>query len=263
MRRTLCIAAAMLVTAAVTGACGSNSEIKADKASPAAAADKPGPAPELESEQLKRALLGAEDLPTGLRDDTIDIRKRLSYRNAEQPLEGVNFRPPECGAVGPASLGDLTAARGWVRVWYPAPRGKPSSGPTEKFLQGVVTEAIVVVPGGPDFGRVKRLANACRSGTVELKKYGLTGHISHKVDDTPAVTSAEAEAYDQVAVEKDAAFASTSAVAQGFETAFNANLVLLNKGDFVIMISTTSNAGVTARELAPKAFERVMRETGP
>jgi len=29
------------------------------------------------------------------------------------------------------------------------------------------------------------------------------------------------------------------------------------------MISTTSNAGVTARELAPKAFERVMRETGP
>jgi hypothetical protein len=263
MRRTLCVAAAMLAVAAATGACGST-EIKTDKTGPAAAANKPGPAPELESEQLKRALLAATDLPdsapAGLRDQTIDIRKGLSYGSAEQPLEDVTFRPPECGAVGPAALGDLAAARGWVRVWYPPERGKPSGPPTDKFIQGVITQAIVVVPGGPDFARVKRLANACRNGTVELAKHGLTGKISHKVDDTAAVTSAEAQAYDEVAVDKEAQFASTSAVAQGFEQAFNANLVLLNKGDFVIMISTTSNAGVTARELAPRAFERAMRE---
>ena len=173
-----------------------------------------------------------------------------------QPLPGVTWAPAECSQMIEAAVLDFNQVDGFTRLFATTQTRDFAAGGVR---DGLAANAVMYTPASNvDFDRIRAKLQRCKTATVTLDTFGVTGTITQE-----EITAPQIEGADRViSWRQTAVFDKLPAEAVGLATIFNAEATYMTKGDVIVWTSHGGSAGVTSVQLAEPAFRHAMSVLG-
>lgn len=173
-----------------------------------------------------------------------------------QPLPGVTWAPAECSQMIEAAVVDFDQVDGFTRLFATTQTRDFAAGGVR---DGLAANAVLHTPASNvDFDRVRAKLARCKTATVTLDTFGVTGTITQEEIGAPSIAGADRV----ISWRQTAVFDKLPAEAVGLAALFNAEATYMTKGDVIVWTSNGGSAGVTSAQLAEPAFRHAMSVLG-
>lgn len=174
-----------------------------------------------------------------------------------QPLPGVTWEPAECAQMIEAAVLDYTKVQGYTRLFSRTVTDDPAAGGVR---DGIAANAVLHTPAeNVDFRKVRDKIARCRTATVTLDTYGgVRGTLTAQEITPPSVDGVDRI----IAWRQTAVFDDLPAEAAGLAALFSAEATYMTRGDFIVWTSHGGTPGLTGVQLANPAFQNARQQLG-
>ena len=174
-----------------------------------------------------------------------------------QPLPGVTWAPAECAQMIEAAVLDYTKVEGYTRLFARTVTDDPAAGGVR---DGIAANAVLRTPAANvDFKKVRDKIARCRTATVTLDTFGgVRGVLTAQEIAPPNVAGVDRI----IAWRQTAVFDHLPADAAGLAALFSAEATYMTKGDYIVWTSHGGSPWLTGVQLADPAFQNARQRLG-